>query len=367
MHSSNKKVEQPINISFEDILSIIDMVPEIVLILDCNGVVMCCNRYLSDFLGKKNDAVLTGKRIGAVFGCIHSGEDGEQCGMSEFCSRCGAHHSLSSSLNQFEDEQECRITTKTNATNLISYDFKVFARPILVNNTKASFLIMKDVSSDKRKLALERIFFHDIMNTAAGLKGFLELSMRSKNFEEAKKFIKQSNDIYDYMMEEIISQKQLLAAEDNRLVISKSILNSLSLLQEVVKPFSSKMGIVKRNIRIEPEACSVDFISDHSLIRRVLENLVKNAVEATKQSGIISLNAIRHENHIEFTVSNEGFIPKDIQLQIFKRSFSTKGADRGLGTYSIKLLTEKYLSGKVSFQTSQSGGTVFSVIYPMLL
>ena len=51
----------------------------------------------------------------------------------------------------------------------------------------------------------------------------------------------------------------------------------------------------------------------------------------------------------------------DIQLQIFQRSFSTKGLTRGLGTYSVKLLTENYLKGKVSFMSNALEGTVFSV------
>ena len=46
---------------------------------------------------------------------------------------------------------------------------------------------------------------------------------------------------------------------------------------------------------------------------------------------------------------------------MFQRSFSTKGAGRGLGTYSIKLLGEKYLNGKVGFISEQGRGTIFSV------
>jgi sensor histidine kinase regulating citrate/malate metabolism len=57
-------------------------------------------------------------------------------------------------------------------------------------------------------------------------------------------------------------------------------------------------------------------------------------------------------------------MPLDTQLQIFNRSFSTKGGNRGVGTYSIKLLTERYLHGKVSFISSVETGTIFKVILP---
>jgi sensor histidine kinase regulating citrate/malate metabolism len=52
---------------------------------------------------------------------------------------------------------------------------------------------------------------------------------------------------------------------------------------------------------------------------------------------------------------------KAVQLQIFKRSFSTKGKGRGLGTYSIKLLTENYLDGNAGFESREDIGTIFRV------
>jgi sensor histidine kinase regulating citrate/malate metabolism len=55
---------------------------------------------------------------------------------------------------------------------------------------------------------------------------------------------------------------------------------------------------------------------------------------------------------------------KDVQLQLFQRSFSTKGKGRGLGTYSIKLLTENYLKGKVRFETRRESGTTFFIKIP---
>lgn len=61
------------------------------------------------------------------------------------------------------------------------------------------------------------------------------------------------------------------------------------------------------------------------------------------------------------------FIPRSLQLQIFQRSFSTKGNGRGLGTYSIKFLTEKYLKAKVSFLSNENDGNTFKVDLPLEL
>jgi sensor histidine kinase regulating citrate/malate metabolism len=54
-----------------------------------------------------------------------------------------------------------------------------------------------------------------------------------------------------------------------------------------------------------------------------------------------------------------------VQLQIFQRSFSTKGENgRGIGAYSVKLFGEGYLKGKVAFSSSDPEGTVFSLSLP---
>jgi signal transduction histidine kinase len=59
-------------------------------------------------------------------------------------------------------------------------------------------------------------------------------------------------------------------------------------------------------------------------------------------------------------------MPPEIQLQVFQRSFSTKGDGRGLGTYGMKLLSEESLRGEISFTSAPSAGTVFRGRYPLI-
>jgi len=94
--------------------------------------------------------------------------------------------------------------------------------------------------------------------------------------------------------------------------------------------------------------------------------MTKNALEASRPGETVSLGCDQKDNGIAFWVHNPGVMPPDVQLQIFQRSFSTKGAGRGIGTYSIKLLTERYLMGTVSFTSSSGQGTTFRVCCPDL-
>jgi signal transduction histidine kinase len=59
---------------------------------------------------------------------------------------------------------------------------------------------------------------------------------------------------------------------------------------------------------------------------------------------------------------------EEVQHQLFQRSFSTKGVTgRGIGTYSVKLLTEAYLHGTVEFRSTVADGTTFIVRLPARL
>jgi signal transduction histidine kinase len=157
-------------------------------------------------------------------------------------------------------------------------------------------------------------------------------------------------------------QRQLRAAENGDLSVSIELANSIHLLDSaILKIGFHETGKEKRITRSEDSA-NVEFETDKILLQRVLINLIKNALEETEITGTISTGVYQDGDQITFWVKNQNVMPEDVQMQVFKRSFSTKGEGRGDGTYSIKLLTENYLKGKVSFVSNNTVGTVFSVI-----
>ena len=110
----------------------------------------------------------------------------------------------------------------------------------------------------------------------------------------------------------------------------------------------------------------LSFNTDPVLLKRVLLNLLKNAVEASKPNQQVQIGfKTANNNEVIISVKNDTIMTQDIQLQIFQRSFSTKGEARGIGTYSIKMFTEQYLGGKVSFVSNSTEKTVFWISLPM--
>ena len=113
------------------------------------------------------------------------------------------------------------------------------------------------------------------------------------------------------------------------------------------------------------ECRDVLFESDPTILARVLVNLVKNALEASRAGDSVHVACRRRDDEVVFSVWNSGVMSEDVQLQIFNRRFSTKGKDRGLGTHSVKLFAETYLGGRVTFRSEEPDGTTFFVALPV--
>ena len=104
--------------------------------------------------------------------------------------------------------------------------------------------------------------------------------------------------------------------------------------------------------------------SDVVLLRRILGNLIKNALEASREGQTVSI-AFLNNPRPRFSIHNEAVMSDAVRAQVFQRSFTTKdGSGRGLGCYSVKLLTEAYLGGQVRFASTAEAGTTFTVLLP---
>lgn len=96
----------------------------------------------------------------------------------------------------------------------------------------------------------------------------------------------------------------------------------------------------------------------------VIENLIKNAIDAMLGKGILSLSITEKGKFIEILVSDNGKgIPKKSYKQIFKPGFTTKKRGWGLGLSLSKRIVEDYLKGKISVKKSViNEGTTFQII-----
>jgi PAS domain-containing protein len=338
-----------------------DALPTIFVVLNTYRQIIFANQALADLAGKKRPEELYGLRPGEAFHCIHSTETEGGCGTTEFCRTCGAARAILAAIGGKRNVQECRITTRDGQP----LDLKALACPLRDGSGFVSFAL-EDISHEKRRRVLERIFFHDVLNTAGGVRGLVELLKEENDPEEAQELIDMIWSGASMLIEEINAQKQLSAAENGDLTVEAETARTDDLLKEVIGLYENQPLARDRRLQLHPDSESVEFTTDPTLVRRVLANMTKNALEASSAGETVTLGTRRIEDRVELWVHNRGVMPRNSQLQIFQRSFSTKGRGRGLGTYSIKLLTERYLKGRASFTSTEAEGTTFFISLPLL-
>ncbi len=338
--------------------SVIDDMPYLFMVLnDCRQIIYT-NKSVLDFLNCKLEDI-QGKRPGEALGCIHADEYDGGCGTSLFCKNCGAVNAILSALQRMQKMEECRLTTVGG----VSFDLRVWTYPLPIIDKKYVAFICNDISDEKRRRALERIFFHDVLNTAGGIQGAVgKLSEQTYHTPEIARCIM---DMTSEMINEIKAQKDLAAAEANELLVNQEMVSTRDMIAHVVHLYRNHLVCKDRHIAISPDCREYTFYSDTVLLFRVLGNMLKNALEASKNGETVTISCCCRGNRILFEVHNPGYIQEDVQLQIFQRSFSTKGNGRGLGTYSMKMLSSRYLGGDVYFTSTPDQGTVFTASYPL--
>ncbi|MDG2437017.1 MAG: HAMP domain-containing sensor histidine kinase [Polaribacter sp.] len=96
----------------------------------------------------------------------------------------------------------------------------------------------------------------------------------------------------------------------------------------------------------------------------VIENLIKNAIDAMLRKGELILTIENTPKKAKITVSDTGKgIPKKLFKQIFKPGFTTKKSGWGLGLSLSKRIVEDYHNGKIFVKKSELGkGTSFQIL-----
>jgi len=350
---------------------IINIATEIALIINKYRQIIFANDVLLDVFGKDDESNIVGYRPGEIFNCIHASETKDGCGTSRSCKYCGAFNAILQSRSTKEKvTSELRLTVgeKNDFKNL---DLRVTAISIEFEDQIFTLLSIADISDKKRRDALEKIFYHDVVNKIGGINSLVELA---KCGTEGKNIVEIPIDVFEMIQEnakelldEILAQRDLNLAENNKLEIKPVLINSLELLKSKIKLFKEHDIAIGKEVRIKEGSEEIIFESDKVILGRVMENLIKNSLEASLRGMEVVLGCLERDDLIEFTVYNATEMSEEAKFQLFHRSFSTKGENRGLGTYSIKLFTDQYLNGEVEFISEKGKGTTFYLKIPKMI
>lgn len=142
-------------------------------------------------------------------------------------------------------------------------------------------------------------------------------------------------------------------------------------LLKTIKESIDEMAFMvkKHSINLHCESQRVDVEFDKIEIKRVLKNLLNNAISHTNQDGIIDIIVSKKSEFVEILVSDNGRGIPPIDLNnVFEKYFSTAKKMRkvgtGLGLYLSKQIVEKH-GGKIRVESEPQKGSKFHFSLPI--
>lgn len=349
---------------FDVLDSVLSAVPSFIMMVDADRRIVYANRAMLDFLDAPSEEVL-GRSPGEALECLNALE-GAGCGFAPACEYCGANRALQEAWRGLRTVQECHIM-RTSELDPPALSLRIWATPINLQGTSLVLIAAVDISDEERRQELERIFFHDILNTATIIDGTVKLLLTMEPDEDAAHVKSLLNQVAERLIDEIVRQRDFTALEARQLRPEAARIEVHAFLEGLVDSYLSHDAAGVQDIRVDLAMPPVALTIDKALLGRVLGNLLKNAVEASDAGQPITLGCRQDgEGRVEFWVHNASVMSDEVRTRVFQRAFSTKGRGRGLGTYSARLLTERYLEGEISFTSEPGTGTIFRVRYPLV-
>jgi hypothetical protein len=339
---------------------LLEEVPSILLILNEHRQIVFVNKDLRTELRMLPEEEVIGLRPGETFGCIRAahGEDG--CGSTRFCSVCGLADAVMKSEGGDRVRSECHILVRSGE----SLNLEVITIPFDFEGARYIFCVIHDIGETKTKKILERIFLHDMQNTIGTLYSIRDL-VDELSHEELKEIVLEEAEV---LMDELQSYRLMIHAESRELFVKPELMEIRGLIDGIVESLKRMQDFTDQPVEIRISD-GLSLTTDRILLERILKNLIKNGFEAEAGRGTVLVGACEAAEGslgegIRFTVSNPTVMPEEVQLTIFQKSSGGRGGGHGWGTYSVRLLTEAYLRGRVGFRSTPEEGTVFELFVP---
>ncbi|MDY6903159.1 MAG: HAMP domain-containing sensor histidine kinase [Thermodesulfobacteriota bacterium] len=330
-------------------------------VLDENRQIVAINDSFLKMLGINDSSQALGLRPGEALQCVHAEDMPAGCGTSEFCASCGAAIAIVASQEHNRSEERTCALTVNRGAGQVDMAMLVRSQPLSIEEQWYYLVFLRDITKQQQRASLERMFFHDINNTLGMLMGNTQLLLEESSSEYARYIHQASLRLY----KEVSIQRALSREGNFHYQAFWQDTTADRILEELASFFVNHRAARGRELDVSRADGAVVLTTDVSLLLRVLGNMVINALEATGSGETVRVWTQPQAGAVCFCVWNREAIPPAVTKRIFQRHYSTKQEEgRGLGTFSMKLFGEKILGGRVSFTTSEQGGTVFRLCHP---
>ena len=219
------------------------------------------------------------------------------------------------------------------------------------------------------KETLTQTLVHDLKNPLAAVLGNLEL-MERKADDSILHLVRRSKAAAWRMHQMILNLLDIGQLEEGKLVLHPETVDAGSLARKACQEMEG--GASQRGVKLEIVADEQAAVlkGDGAVLRRVLDNLLSNAIEHSPQGGVVRVAVSLCDEGIEFAVSDQGpGVPAEFRERIFEKfqrlenRKSVPGANRGLGLTFCRLAVEAH-GGTIWVDDAPLGGALFRALLP---
>ncbi|MFH1207823.1 MAG: HAMP domain-containing sensor histidine kinase [Patescibacteria group bacterium] len=228
-------------------------------------------------------------------------------------------------------------------------------------------------SIDKVKNEFIALASHQLRTPLSVVNWYTEMLLNGdagKLTKEQKSFLAEIYSSTQSMIALVNSLLNISRLELGTLNVEPELTDIRGIISGVLTDFSSMVKKKHLKVAIRIPSTLSKFVVDGKLIKIVIQNLIKNAVKYTPDSGSIFLSVIRDKKKIILLIRDSGIgIPRNQQSRIFSKFFRADNAKEvdtdgsGLGLYIVKAIVQK-VGGKVWYVSSQNHGSSFFVALP---
>ena len=245
---------------------------------------------------------------------------------------------------------------------------------------KAELLIAakKAEAANEAKTEFLQRMSHDIRTPINGIRGMVNMADHyADDMEKQTEYrtkVKEASNLLLELVNEILDMSKL---ESGEIVLEEIPFNLSSISREVFAVI--KQMAAEQNIRIEWEKKEIthrDFIGSPGYVKRVMMNILSNAVKYNRENGHIYISCMEIPSEqpgmttMEFVCRDTGIgMTEEFQKCVFEpfaqehTGSRTKFAGTGLGMPIAKNLVEK-MGGTITFESEEGAGTTFVIRVP---
>ena len=226
--------------------------------------------------------------------------------------------------------------------------------------------------NEQKKDELIVYLAHDIKTPLTSMIGYLSLLSEIKDMpqEQRNRYIDIALD-KSYRLEYLINELFDVARfNSEKIVLEKKEINLNLMLEQIADDFYPTLKEMNKKINFTSDEKTILY-ADPDKLSRVFNNLIKNAVNYSKENTDIDISILNKENQATVKITNKGKqIPKEKLDKIFEKFYrldssrTSKTGGSGLGLAIAKEIVE--LHGGRIYAESDMKETTFSVILPII-